>query len=127
MVVSTMASTATSTVFLGILAAVVVVLAGDLAAAFDASVPDILRQPARFAGQLVTIHGTMSPTRPTASPGRVLFDVREGVDVITVLAPTMPACPPSSMVTVDGRFHPIMQADLQPLQNVVEAFAVVCR
>jgi hypothetical protein len=93
----------------------------------ETAVLDIVRAPEQFVGRVLTVRGAMSPWRPLPAAGRGVFELRDGAAVVTILSPIMPACPPSSMVTVDGRFHRLMQIELQPVSNVIEAFSVVCR
>ena len=93
----------------------------------ETAVLDIVRAPEQFVDRVLTVRGAMSPWRPLPGAGRGVFDLRDGANVVTILSPIMPACPPSSMVTVDGRFHRLMQIELRPVPNVIEAFSVVCR
>ena len=90
---------------------------------------EITLNPTRFAGQVVTVHGTLTNLLPRGrmgGPGAV-FDVMERGVFVQVLSLTPPPCAPGSPVTVEGRFETMRRVGAQTLTNVIEAFAMRCR
>lgn len=99
------------------------------ASGVDATAADLIREPNRFFGQVVTLRGTMANLQPAghvAGPPFTSFDLLDGGALIKVLAPTPPACFSGSVVTVEGRFSPSKQVGKRIFLNVIEAFHVRC-
>jgi len=90
---------------------------------------EITLNPTRFAGQVVTVHGTLTnllPRGQMGGPGAV-FDVMERGAFVRVLSLTPPPCSPGSAVTVNGRFLTTQSSGGQTLTNVIEAISMSCR
>jgi len=90
---------------------------------------EIMLNPTRFAGQMVTVHGTLTnllPRSQMGGPGAV-FDVMERGAFVRVLSLTPPPCSPGSPVTVNGRFLRTHSSGGQTLTNVIEAISMTCR
>src|SRR3970040_1686517 len=90
---------------------------------------EITLNPTRFAGQVVTVHGTLTNLLPRGrmgGPGAV-FDVMERGAFVRVLSLTPPPCSPGSPVTVNGRFLTTHSSGGQTLTNVIEALSITCR
>jgi hypothetical protein len=99
------------------------------ARAMEATPAEIMATPGRFAGQIVTVRGTLTNLQ-LALPGggpAALFDVMERGGFVKVLSPTPPPCPVGSPVTVQGRFDLARRVGRQTIPNVLEAFLVTCR
>ena len=98
------------------------------ARALEATPLEITLNPMRFAGQMVTVHGTLTnllPRGQMGGPGAV-FDVMERGAFVRVLSLTPPPCSPGSAVTVNGRFLPTHSSGGQTLTNVIEAISMSC-
>jgi hypothetical protein len=90
---------------------------------------EIMLNPTRFAGQMLTVHGTLTnllPRGQMGGPGAV-FDVMERGAFVRVLSLTPPPCSPGSAVTVNGRFLTTHSSGGQTLTNVIEAISMSCR
>ena len=90
---------------------------------------EITLNPTRFAGQVVTVHGTLTNLLPRGrmgGPGAV-FDVMERGAFVRVLSLTPPPCSPGSPVTVNGRFLATQSSGGRTLTNVIEAISISCR
>ncbi|MDO8477059.1 MAG: hypothetical protein Q7W02_12865 [Candidatus Rokubacteria bacterium] len=90
---------------------------------------EIMLNPTRFAGRMVTVRGTLTnllPRGPMGGPGAV-FDVMERGAFVRVLSLTPPPCSPGSPVTVNGRFLTTQSSGGQTLANVIEAISMSCR
>ena len=97
--------------------------------AAEATAAELLRDPARYAGQFLTVRGTMGP--PQTLPGRraavTVFDLADGGALVKVVALIRPTCIPGSTVTVEGRFDPLKSLDGMTFLNVLDAILVRCR
>lgn len=90
---------------------------------------EIMLNPTRFTGQMVTVHGTLTNLQPrghTGGPGAV-FDVMDRGAFVHVLSLTPPPCSAGSAVTVNGRFLTTQSSGGQTLTNVIEAISMSCR
>ena len=90
---------------------------------------EIMLNPTRFAGQMLTVHGTLTnllPRGQMGGPGAV-FDVMERGAFVRVLSLTPPPCSPGSPVTVNGRFLTTQSSGGQTFTNVIEAISMSCR
>ena len=99
------------------------------ARALETTPLEITLNPTRFAGQMLTVHGTLTnllPRRQLGGPGAV-FDVMERGAFVRVLSLTPPPCSPGSAVTVNGRFLTTQSSGGQTLTNVIEAISMSCR
>jgi hypothetical protein len=95
------------------------------AQAAPVSVGDILSNPDRFDGQVVTIEGTVTNFRQTVSPlgdPYYKFDLSDGQQAIRVLSRGTPLCR-SGAVMVEGTFNKMRRG--RPY--VVSASRVICR
>jgi len=100
-------------------------LAITAAQAAPVSVGDILSNPDRFDGQVVTIEGTVTNLRQHVSRLGDLyykFDLSDGQQVIRVLSRGTPPCR-SGAVMVEGTFNKMRRGK----QYVVSASRVICR
>jgi hypothetical protein len=107
-------------------AAVVAVVAAQAA---PVSVDEILSNPDRFDGQMVTIEGTMIDLkqRVTRFGDPVYkFYLSDGKQAIRVISLGSPPCQ-SGAVTVEGTFAKIKRGRLSVSYNVVSASRVICR
>ncbi len=95
----------------------------------EATPLEITLNPTRFAGRMITVHGTLMNLRPPTTAGGpgAVFEVMERGVFVRVLSLTPPPCPPGSPVTVEGRFETMRRVGAQTLTNVIEAFAISCR
>ncbi len=96
----------------------------------DVTPVEIIRNPSAFAGQSVTVRGTIANMRPgpmQAGPPATVFEVIEGGAFVTVFSLTPPPCLTGSPVTVQGPFQSVKVVGRQRFVNLVEAFSVVCR
>jgi len=112
-------------------ALLLVALVGTAAPGFaEETTPlEITLNPTRFAGQMVTVHGTLTNLLPRGrmgGPGAV-FDVMERGAFVRVLSPTPPPCSLGSPVTVNGRFLTTQVSGGQTFTNVIEAITMTCR
>jgi len=99
------------------------------ARALETTPLEITLNPTRFAGQVVTVHGTLTNLLPRGrmgGPGAV-FDVMERGAFVRVLSLTPPPCSPGSAVTVNGRFLATQSSGGRTLTNVIEAISMTCR
>jgi hypothetical protein len=90
---------------------------------------EIMLDPTRFTGQMLTVHGTLTnllPRSPMGGPGAV-FDVMERGAFVRVLSLTPPPCSPGSPVTVNGRLLTTQISGGQTFTNVIEAISLSCR
>ena len=99
------------------------------ASALEATPLEIMLDPTRFTGQMVTVHGTLTNLLPRGQMGRpgAVFDVMERGAFVHVLSLTPPPCSPGSPVTVNGRFLTTQVSDGQTFTNVIEAISTSCR
>jgi hypothetical protein len=111
-----------------LLLAILRLAAPHAARAADVRATDLLGNPARYAGQVVTIRGTMGTARPVGprSP-TTAFDLFDGPGMVRVVSKVLPACVVGTPVTVEGRFAPALTVEGTSFFNVVEAFVVACR
>ena len=97
--------------------------------AAEATASELLRDPARYTGQFLSVSGTMGP--PQTIPGRrapvTVFDLSDGGALVKVVALIRPTCAPGSTVTVEGRFDPLKNLDGMTFMNVLDASLVRCR
>ena len=99
------------------------------ARALETTPLEIMLDPTRFTGQMLTVHGTLTNLLPRGrmgGPGAV-FDVMERGAFVRVLSLTPPPCSPGSQVTVSGRFLTTHSSGGQMLTNVIEAISMSCR
>jgi hypothetical protein len=99
------------------------------ASAVDVTPVDIIRNPSLYAGQSITLKGTIANVRPgprVAGPPATVFDVFEAGAFITVVTPIPPPCQLNSPVTVQGRLDPVGMLGQQRVTNLVQAFFVSC-
>jgi hypothetical protein len=99
------------------------------ARALETTPLEIMLDPTRFTGQMLTVHGTLTnllPRGQMGGPGAV-FDIMERGAFVRVLSLTPPPCSPGSAVTVNGRFLPTHSSDGQTFTNVIEAISMSCR
>ena len=114
------------------LAATVLLLALGTATpawAVEATVAELLRDPVRFSGQIVTVRGTMGlpQTLPSRRAAVTAFDLTDAGGLLKVIAVIRPPCSPGSVVTVDGRFDPFRNVEGMTFINVLDASVVRCR
>ncbi len=89
---------------------------------------EILANPDRFDGHMVTIEGTMTNLRQRVSRGGDLyykFDLSDGTQAIRVISPGRSPCR-SGAVTVEGTFAKMQRARGFTSYNVVNASRVLC-
>lgn len=99
------------------------------ARAIETTPLEIMLDPTRFTGQIVTVHGTLTDPVPRGrmgGPGAV-FDVMERGAFVRVLSLTPPPCSPGSPITVNGRFLTTQSSGGQTFTNVIEAITMSCR
>jgi hypothetical protein len=99
------------------------------ARALETTPLEIMLDPTRFTGQMVTVHGRLTnllPRGQMGGPGAV-FDVMERGAFVRVLSLTPPPCSPGSPMTVNGRFLQTQSSGGQMFTNVIEAFSMLCR
>jgi len=90
---------------------------------------EILANPDRFDGYMVTIEGTMTHLRQRVSrrgDPYYKFDLSDGTQAIRVFSPGRSPCQ-SGAVTVEGTFAKIKRGRLSVSYNVVSASRVICR
>ena len=97
--------------------------------AVEATVADLLRDPVRFSGQIVTVRGTLGvpQTLPSRRAAVTAFDLTDAGALLKVIAVIRPPCSPGSVVTVDGRFDPLRNVEGMTFINVLDASVVRCR
>ncbi len=91
---------------------------------------EILRNPFAFAGQSITVRGTIANMRPgpmVAGGPITAFEVFEGGAFVTVFSRTPPPCLTGSPVTVQGPFESARIIGRERFANLIQAFSVVCR
>lgn len=91
---------------------------------------EILRNPFAFAGQSITVMGTIANMRPgpmVAGGPITAFEVIEGGAFVTVISRTPPPCLTGSPVSVQGPFQSVRVIGGQRFVNLVEAFSIICR
>jgi len=99
------------------------------AQALETTPLEITLDPARFTGQMVTVHGTLTNLLPRGRMGGpgATFDVMERGAFVHVFSLTPPPCFAGSQVTVSGRFLTTTQmSGGQTLTNVIEAISMSC-
>jgi hypothetical protein len=89
---------------------------------------EITLDPTRFAGQTVTVHGTLTNLLPRGRMGGpgATFDVMERGAFVHVFSLTPPPCFAGSQITVNGRFLTTQVSGGQTLTNVIEAITMSC-
>jgi hypothetical protein len=99
------------------------------ASAAEATAAELLRDPMRFAGHLVSVRGRMGApqTLPSRRAAVTIFDLTDGGALVKVIALVRPTCFPGSVVTVDGRFDPVKTVEGLTFVNVLDASVVRCR
>ncbi len=98
-------------------------------AALDASPSAILSDPARFDGQPVTIHGTVTNLRETVSRRGnpyYTFDLNDGTRAVRVFSFGKAACR-AGAATVEGTFEQVKRVGGSTFRNEVTATQVTCR
>jgi hypothetical protein len=98
------------------------------ARAIETTPLEITRDPSRFTGQTVTVHGTVTnlvPRGRTGGPGAT-FDVMERGAFVRVFSLTPPPCFAGSQITVNGRFLTGQSFGGQASMNVIEAISMTC-
>lgn len=91
---------------------------------------EILRNPFAFAGQSITVRGTIANMRPgpmVAGGPITAFEIFEGGAFVTVFSRTPPPCLTGSPATVQGPFESVRIVGRQRFVNLIQAFSVVCR
>ena len=89
---------------------------------------EILANPDRFDGHMVTIEGTMTNLRQRVSRGGdpySKFDLSDGTRAIRVISLGRSPCR-SGAVTVEGTFTKMKRGRLYTSYNVVSASRVIC-
>jgi hypothetical protein len=107
----------------------VALVAVAAAQAAPVSVDEILSNPDRFDGQMVTVEGTITDLkrRVTRSGDPFYkFYLSDGKQAIRVISLGSPPCQ-SGAVTVEGTFAKIKRGRLSVSYNVVSASRVICR
>ena len=99
------------------------------ARALETTPLEIMLNPTRFTGQMVTVHGTLTNLMPRGQMGGAgaVFDVMEGGAFVRVLSLTPAPCFTGSQITVNGRFLTTQSSGGQMLTNVIEAISMTCR
>jgi hypothetical protein len=98
--------------------------------AVDATPADIIRNPSMYAGQSITVRGTIANVRPAQvapGPPATAFDVFDSGAFVTVLTPVPLPCFAGSPVTVTGLFQPSRFLGRVPVANLIQAFSVACQ
>ena len=111
------------------LAVVVSFVAAVVASALQSSPTEILGNPDRFDGQLVTISGTLTNLQPRVSQrGNTYFTVElsDGRTSITVFKFGEPPCRAGTTATVEGRFQKVKQVGRYEFRNQVDAMKITC-
>jgi hypothetical protein len=98
--------------------------------AADATPVDIFRNPSMYAGQSITVRGSVANVRPAQmapGPPATVFDVLESGAFVTVLTRIPLPCFAGSTVTVTGLFQPSRFIGRERFVNLIEAFSVSCQ
>jgi hypothetical protein len=98
--------------------------------AADVTPVEILRNPFAFAGQSITVRGTIANMRlgPMVAGGPITaFEIFEGGAFVTVISRVPPPCLTGSPVSVQGPFQSVRVIGGQRFVNLVEAFSIFCR
>ena len=115
-----------------LMAVLVVLVIGALASsgsAAEATTAELLRDPTRYAGQFLSVRGTMGTpqTIPSRRAPVTVFDLTDGGALVKVMTRIRPACFPGSTVTVEGRFDSLKNVEGMTFINVLDASLVRCR
>src|SRR5215510_14217910 len=97
--------------------------------AVAASPNTILTNPARFDGQSVTVHGTITNLRETVSRrGNPYYtlDLSDGTQAVRVFSFGKAPCR-SGTATVEGTFEKVKQVGRLTFRNEITATQVTCR
>jgi hypothetical protein len=100
------------------------------ATSLHVSVKELLTNPSSFEGKLVTITGRIINGQlriaQTGLP-TFTFDLDDGTNLIPVIAPTPPSCPPGGTIDVEGWFRGQSQMGPGTGFSRLEAISISCR
>ena len=111
------------------LAVIVSLVAVVGAWALQSSPTEILGNPDRFDGQIVTMSGMLTNVQPQVSRrGNAYFTVElsDGRTSITVFKFGEPPCRAGTTATVEGRFQKVKQVGRYEFRNQVDAMKITC-
>ena len=97
--------------------------------ALQSSPAEILGNPDRFDGQIVTISRTLTNVRPRVSQrgnAYFTFELSDGRTAITVFKFGEPACRAGTTATVEGLFQKVKRLGRYTFRNQVDATKITC-